>query len=626
MLGEVRKQELRDLTRSSVQQSLAAYDALGFGTPPAPLVTVFITFKSANFFANASTLRIIRINPLNRSNEEIIKALAHECFHLVQFWHTNPTSLTQFFLERDLWLAEGTAQWGSDVVYDVIPDQYTAPGIGRFSIPLNQRGETGISTYLYETVVFWKWLEAKYSGALRLAFTTVGALTRTVVTPYYTLVNDTPVSFNDTLRDTQTEIDLIRFFEDALYYKDFERDETGPGDLWDRLGPERDVEVSIRLGSIVLPESALFTGGAVLQVVIDATLAPSLTSTPKLIQNQPSPDALEGTIHIEFQPHANPNLAATVISRDTHQKKRVDTLTEVKEVTFPFDEGTEIVVIATDPQWQPPGTGTTSVSYHVWVEPEKSACGELPGTVHKVSTASELLPAIEQAAAGDTVLIAPGTYTLPSTELPGGGDYGGNRGALSITKELTLAGAGPDKTELRTESTDGIIWALNNAHTTFRDLTLVSIAGQGPTVPAVAVKGVERLTFCNVEVDIPRDWTEYGVTLAADIAGLPTLKRVEIVDSAFWGSGAESSLTTGFYISYGGGDQGAQVSFMVRNSQIADWGYGVFYIDRTEAYPHLPEVTLDIDDCATTFSGNRLFNVCERPPQGGMCVEKCPTG
>ena len=91
------------------------------------------------------------------------------------------------------------------------------------------------------------------------------------------------------------------------------------------------------------------------------------------------------------------------------------------------------------------------------------------------------------------------------------------------------------------------------------------------------------------------------------------------------GPGAERGLTTGFNIGYGGGDQGAQVTFMVRNSQITDWGYGIFYIDRTETYPHLPEVTLDIDDCASTFFNNRLFNVCERPPQGGLCVEKCPT-
>jgi hypothetical protein len=303
----------------------------------------------------------------------------------------------------------------------------------------------------------------------------------------------------------------------------------------------------------------------------------------------------------------------------------VDTLNEVKEVTFPFDEGTEIVVIATDPQWQPPGTGTTSVSYHVWVEPEKSACGELPGTIHKVSTASELLPAIEQADEGDTVLIAPGTYTLPSTALPGGGDYGGNRGALSITKELTLAGAGPDKTELRTDI-DGRMWALNNAHTTFRDLKLVSIAGN---LPALSVIGVERLTFCKVEFDTPQYWTTKGVSLTADpdVAGFPTLKRVEVVDSAFWGAGAGGSgvVPIGFDIGYGGGDQGAEVTFMVRNSQIADWDYGVFYIDRTETYPHLPDVTLDIDDCAATFSGNRLFNVCERPPQGGLCVEQCPT-
>jgi len=174
-------------------------------------------------------------------------------------------------------------------------------------------------------------------------------------------------------------------------------------------------------------------------------------------------------------------------------------------------------------------------------------------------------------------------------------------------------------------TTDGIIWTLNNAHTSFRDMKLVSIAGQGPTVPSFAVKGVERLTFCNVEVDIPQDWTEYGVSLAADIDGLPTLKRVEIVDSTFWGPGTELVGTTGFYISYGGGDQGAQVAFMVRNSRIADWGYGVFYVDRTEAYPHLPEVTLDADDCASTFFNNRLFNMCERPPQGGLCAEKCPT-
>jgi hypothetical protein len=607
-LGEVRKQQLRDLVRSGVQQSLSAYGALGFATPPTHLVTVFVTVGSSGFVASAAFSQTIRINPLDFSLEEIAKTLAHECFHLVQYWHTNGPSVTQFFGERDNWLIEGTAEWGRDVVYDGIPDQYNAPDIGRFSVPLNERGKTGVSSYLYETVVFWKWLEAKYSGALPQAFGTVRDQTRTVVTPFYRLPNDTPVSFNDTLRDTRADIDLMQFFEDVLYYKDFERDETGPGELWDKLGPQRDVEVSIRFGATVLPPSALATGGVALPVALSSTLAPSLTAAPKLIQNQPAPDALEGTIHVEFRPHANLNLAATVISRDTHEKKRVASLGQGGEVTFPFEEGTEIVVIAMDPQWKPPGTGTTTISYDVWVEPEESPCGKLPGTVHPVSTTVELLSAIEQASEGDTVLMAPGRYTVHTTSLPSLPLV--RNGVWLIDKELTLAGSGPDLTEIVVPDTNGFMWAWDNPETTYRDFKVTTVGTSG-----FVVGGVERLSFCNVEAEFVQN-AQYGVLVYTNWEGLPTTREINLIDSIFGGPDP-GNFPTGLHLSSDGSQPAANLTLVTQNSLFNNWLYGIFY------HAGAPNVTLDVDDCTLSFLDIGGFNVCMR--EAVRCAEQCPS-
>jgi hypothetical protein len=424
------------------------------------------------------------------------------------------------------------------------------------------------------------------------------------------------------------EFDVVNFFVDSLYWKNFDQNETGTGDLWENLGETpRDVPFTFfGRGKPFELRKGGEGDGIDRAKAVEYSVTPHLTADAMLVTNAVSPLSLSGTLHVKFRPgSALTNLTAVVIARDSNKENRVTGLDTEKEVTVWFGPGSEVAIIVVDPKLEPPSPAGLAGILSLWVEPQESRCGELPGTIHEVNASSELLSVIEQADEGDTVLLAPGTYTLPSTALPGGGDYGGNRGALSITKELTLAGAGPDKTELRTDI-DGRMWALNNAHTTFRDLKLVSIAGN---LPALSVIGVERLTFCKVEFDTPQYWTTKGVSLTADpdVAGFPTLKRVEVVDSVFWGAGAGGSgvVPIGFDIGYGGGDQGAEVTFMVRNSQITDWDYGVFYIDRTETYPHLPDVTLDIDDCAATFSGNRLFNVCERPPQGGLCVEQCVT-
>ena len=608
----------------------------GFPAPPLGTMTVMAKKLPEGVLGRVMPKypTIIEIDPL-QADRLTQSTVAHEFFHTIQNWNTNPASILAYFLD-DRWFKEGSAEWARDEVFDLLSDHYQAPTAQRFTVPLNKESAGGAvagEDFVYETVAFWKWLEARYSGTILKVVRRQRELTHECSSsdPARCIQNLDAVNYVDTLQGVLqgfAGFDFVKFFVDSLYWKNFDEDEKEPGDLWANLGEvPRDVQFTFfgRDEPFELRKGGEGDGIDHAKVV-EYSVTPHLTADAMLITNAASPLSLSGTLHVKFRPASSlTNLAGIVIARDSSTENRVTGLDTEKEVTVSFGPGSEVAIIIVDPKLEPSSSAGLAGSISLWVEPEESPCGELPGTIHQVNASSELLSVIEEADEGDTVLIAPGTYTLPSTALPGGGDYGGNRGALSVTKELTLAGAGPDKTELRTQSTDGIIWALDNGHTTFRDLTLVSIAGQGPTVPAFAVKGVERLTFCNVEVYMPQDWTEYGVTLAADIAELPTLRRVEIVDSAFVGPGAERGLTTGFNIGYGGGDQGAQVTFMVRNSQITDWGYGIFYIDRTETYPHLPEVTLDIDDCASTFFNNRLFNVCERPPQGGLCVEKCPT-
>jgi hypothetical protein len=618
----------------------AAYQTLvgtkSFPAPPLGTMTVIAKKLPVGLLGRVMPKypTIIEIDPL-QTGRLTQSTVAHEFFHIIQNWNTNAASILAYFL-GDRWFKEGSAEWARDEVFNDIHDHYQAPTAERFTLPLNKESAGGAvagEDFVYETVAFWKWLEVRYSGTILKMVRRQRELTHECSSsdPTRCFRNIDAVNYIDSLQGIIQGLagfDFVNFFVDSLYWKNFDEDEKEPGDLWANLGETpRDVQFTFfgRDDPFELRKGG--EGDGLEQAkIVEYSVTPHLTADAMLVTNAASPLSLSGQLHVKFRPASSlANLAGIVIARDSTKENRVTGLDTEKEVTLSFGPGSEVAIIIVDPKLKPSSSAGLAGIISLWVEPEESPCGDLPGTIHQVNASSELLSVIEEAEEGDTVLIAAGTYTLPSTALPGGGDYGGNRGALSVTKELTLAGAGPDKTELRTQSTDGIIWALNNAHTTFRDLTVVSIAGQGPTVPAFAVRGVERLTFCNVEVYIPQDWTERGVSLAADIAGLPTLKRVEIVDSAFWGPRAEGSLTTGFHIGYGGGDQGAQVTFMVRNSRIADWSYGVFYIDRTETYPHLPDVTLDVDDCASTFFNNGLFNVCERPPQGGLCVEKCPT-
>lgn len=617
-LSEQQKLQLEQKLRNALAAAHAGYTDRGFRPPWLRSMVLVVRNLSNSGGGQVSSINpwVIAIDP-KTSKPTVESNLAHELFHSVQFFNTNQTSVDRFFVV-DTWLLEGSADWAEDEIYDATHSYY-APGARRFLEPLNKnaKNKQQLSLDLYQTVIFWKWLETKASGTLREAVDRQRA--RTLggeQSAGYDRMTGNLASFTDSLREVRGNIDFQGFFESVYFYKDFEADETGTGELWDvLLGPRTfplgvlDSQALLQKGGVGDGEAKAFSGSH--------AVARHLASRTTLLVNGSGAQELRGTLHVQFD--AAPGLVATLIDEDSGQKARTTTLSGSQELTMPFGANSRVLILHADPRFLQQGAGATNAPFKAWVEPRKSPCGPLPGTVHRVSKTFEILAAIEEAEAGDTVLIAPGRYTLPSTKLPSF-DYGGTWGAMAITKELTIAGSGPDETELRTKTTDGFFWVLNNPHTTFRDLELRSITSFG----TFAVRGVEELTFCNVEAHFPETWTDAAVSLVANVPELPTLDRVEVTDSVFEGptDPGGGSPGIGFNIGYASEGQKASVTLVVRNSRITHWNYGIFYVNN-ELAPNSPDVTLDIDDCSATFSNNRLFNICERS-QSGPCVEKCP--
>lgn len=361
-LDAKRRRGIRRQLDAALRRSLERYARLGFATPPAARVTVLATAALPVDTAGAHAANVIRINPQGLSDGQIAKMIAHQVFHLVQFRHANRASVRRFFGSRgrDGWVVEGTANWAADVVYDDIPAQYFAPELSRFRTPLNKPGGSTFSPHLYETVAFWKWLEAHRPGALVRGFAELRRRSRTIVTSEYRVLDSTARSLDGVLRASLSAVEPMRFFEDVLYFKDFERDETDRDELWGNLGARRNVGISIRLAAEEVRREPL---------ELTATLPPTMTADAQLVE-VPSDGPRRGRIHLRFEPSGNPDLAVTVISRDDHRKKRVIGLSEPKEITFPVRAGSEILVIAADPQWEPSSETTSRLNYEVWVEPE----------------------------------------------------------------------------------------------------------------------------------------------------------------------------------------------------------------------------------------------------------------
>ena len=92
---------------------------------------------------------------------------------------------------------------------------------------------------LYETVVFFKWLEEKYPMAIQNIIEDHSALTHSSITPTIKNRNTVGAFYLDSITNTYPELSFLDFAKNALYWKDFAKNETKETDLWgaEYLGP-----------------------------------------------------------------------------------------------------------------------------------------------------------------------------------------------------------------------------------------------------------------------------------------------------------------------------------------------------------------------------------------------------
>jgi PKD repeat protein len=635
---QAEKDQYKNDVLSSLNDSYAKLGLeMGFPAPLAP-VTVYvkkidIPIDSINVFAAVSPHNplYIELDPFRTSdwlNTQILSLLAHEYFHVIQFWNSNADKVGIQVINDNRWFFEGTADWARDEVIDALIGAYKAPTGQRFFQPLNTNATISFEEP-YQTIAFWKWLEAKSSGSIRSIIEHHCSLTHISTTPSLNNKNSFPARFLDSLVYVHPDLDFLQFVTDSLYWKNYDTNETNVGDLWDAnmLGkPDgKDVPVDLRSPDHVFQLKKGAPGdGKANSLEIPYLVYSHLAADVFIIQNGEGEEQLQGTLHIEFEVPEDPEAAkfvASVISRDFDTEKRVEDLSAKQEVTFGFGNGSEVVVMIADPQWKAPfqpdpfAEGTVKV----WVEP---CGGQTNGVVIKVSSESQMINALKNAKPGDTVRLAPGTYhPLRQTFHMPPDPYGpfDLDAALIIWKGITLAGSGSDKTTLVLQTTgpsepSADIWFLEGA--TLKDIRVVARNNSlyaGMLYPVEESK--HRVSLCDVVVDFNLAPGYYGFYLEPWWEGGKYFFEMSNATLTCLGCDVYNRYTiTGIGVSTSEDSQLVEVQ--IRDSNVSGWTEGLYY----DTFPGWGLTLIDVD-CAS-FSNN-VYNVYECT--GTYCIDHCQT-
>jgi hypothetical protein len=547
--------------------------------------------------------------------------LAHEYFHLIQHWYSNNASGAEPAASDNNWFTEGSAEWAADEVFDSVAGHYHTPDGYRFHDSLNISVATG-NLKSYQTVVFWKWLEAQAPGSIRLIMEDHRSLTQIMPgASSYVFAHLVPAYYLDSLKAVHADLDFLSFATAALYWKNFESDEIGFGNLWgeNSLGPPKDVPPTFRKSAQGddLVNRLMQNGvgdGADRAHKVDGVLPAYLTANAWVYANTEDGPGLSGTFHVKFKPQdaGDPVLKAAVIAHDTGKEQRVEKLSAGGEVTVsvPFGPGSEVIVIPTVTEWKPPTLDPTPVKFEAWVEP----CGGVVKAGTEVNSVEALIQAVLNARPGDTVRLAQGTYTIPSIKWDAAGqpttDPNGNPASVLINKELTLAGSGRGETTIILPDQDAALWAYGEAAAvTFRDFRVVANGGFGFYAPRA-----RRISLCNIVA-------EFGPTTSWGLGFGPLHGggRLEVQGTTFDCSRCHSSLEKwGFYVHFGGdylAEPNANIDVQIHNSAISGWDLGLHFCTT----PSCGNVQLHVD--CDSFFENRYGNVWDATPPG---VEHCP--
>ncbi len=475
----------------------------------------------------------------------------------------------------------------------------------------------------YETVVFWKWLEAQAPGSIRLIMDDHRADTQ--VTPAASpsaIASPAAAFYLDSLKRVHPDLDFLSFATASLYWKNFETDEIGVGNLWDQdsLGPPKSVPKSFRQSAkgddLVSRLKKDGTGdGASHPYQVEDELEQYLTANVWVYANEENGPGLSGTFHVKFKPLAtgSPAVKIAVIAQDTGKEQRVENLFADHAVTVsvPFGLDSEVIVIPTVTEWKPPNAKTALVKFDAWVEP----CGGPVKSGTEVNSVDELIQAVSNAHVGDTIRLAPGTYTIPSQKWAPTGkptiDPNGIPASLLINKELTIAGSGRGKTTIVLPDKDASLWAYGAAATvTFRDFRLVSSGDFGFFAP-----GARRISLCNIVAEFGPS-TQWGLQYEPWHTG----GRLEVQGTTFDCSHCNPKLEPwGFVVLFGGdtaAEPNADIDLQIHNSAISGWDLGVHFctgdLDCGNVHRYV--------DCGSFFE-NRYGNLWDTTPPG---AEYCP--
>jgi hypothetical protein len=367
--------EDRNQFQSQILEGLnAAYDKLvvekGF-TAPTATVWVYAKIDSesenlAHTFAS-DPLRIM-VDPSKWEKDpntgvfyggelSLRNTMVHEYFHLIQNWNSNfgqiAANLQTRIHLKNRWFVEGTAEWATDEVYDTTTPNYHAPTGERFRDPVNTSSG---GTYPYETVVFWKWLEERSPGSILAIIEDHNNKTHSHVSASIRIANNVPATYLESLMAVHPDLNFVQFAMEALYWKNFDVDETGEYDLWgsDKLGPPENVPQSFRnFDKLVLLQEGGDGDGIQNKKTVGFSVRKYLAVDHYIIKNEET-GQLCGTLVIEFEKPPHPDseeVQATVFDLDTHEEKRIPDLSTTYIKTMPFCGNSEVLVLILDPRW-----------------------------------------------------------------------------------------------------------------------------------------------------------------------------------------------------------------------------------------------------------------------------------
>ena len=496
------------LVEEAIRAAYAKYQSMGFTLPKGLVRILTVEFSDPLEYGSVPPEDPLRIELNYRlaTPDAIRITVSHEYFHCIQYFNSNLVS-TETFWDEDTWFVEGSADWAADEVYDAIPGHYDAPTAARFKTSLDAIPSPNDG---YDTIAFWKWLEAKNPGTMRSIFDQQRLITsrEPVSVLWVGVINTNATSYEASLREVRPNVPFLLFFRSSLFHKDYEQDEIlvdGTNeDLWGphKLGPPRKLAPGLpEAGRITTLRKGEPGESEENPRSVDYVLDQKLATDVFAIRNTPGENALEGTLHVKFEPDTYIDYEAAVIAYKDTSVVDESTVTVFgtgdATTTVAFDQDTEVAVIVVNPNWNDTGRGTSQCE--VWVA-EDSPCGELEEPILEIDNVEDLVAALESPPSGGTIRLAPGTYYPPSREWDDVVDpQYDKRWANLMLNGVTLAGSTEGETRIvlmrNPENVNIGIFVQGNA--CVRDLT---IDGSADNNYIFEVDNVLEFELCNVTI------------------------------------------------------------------------------------------------------------------------------